>query len=259
MYAPDPRTSAEENGRAKQVHEMEKQLRLGIAVSKEEVEAYRKSKDVDPALLLPKTYWEYLDVFSRKEANELPPYRPYDHAIDLLPDKEPPYGPLYPMSRHQSEELLKELKSQLDKGFSRASRSPARRLSCSSRRPGGGLRFCVDYKGLNEITVKNRYPLPLITETLARLSRARIFSKLDIISAFDRLRVKEGDEWKTAFRTRYGLFEYLVMPFGLRNGPASFQHYINNTLREHLDVFCTAYLDDILIYSDNEARSHHAC
>ncbi|KAH0358992.1 hypothetical protein KCU65_g10159, partial [Aureobasidium melanogenum] len=219
-----------------------------------ELEAYRKSKDVDPALILPLQYHEYLDVFSRKDAKTLPPHRTYDHAIDLLPGKEPPYGPLYSMSRDESEELLRELKSQLDSGFIRASRSPAASPVLFVKKPGGGLRFCVDYRGLNAITVKNRYPLPLITETLARLSRAKKYTKLDIISAFNRLRIKEGDEWKTAFRTRYGLFEYLVMPFGLCNGPASFQNFINDTLREHLDVFCTAYLDDILIYSEDEAK-----
>jgi hypothetical protein len=156
------------------------------------------------------------------------------------------------MSRDESEELLRELKSQLDSGFIRASRSPAASPVLFVKKPGGGLRFCVDYRGLNAITVKNRYPLPLITETLARLSRARKYTKLDIISAFNRLRIKDGDEWKTAFRTRYGLFEYLIMPFGLCNGPASFQNFINDTLREYLDIFCTAYLDDILIYSETE-------
>ena len=220
-----------------------------------ELEAYRKSKDVDPALILPTQYHEYLDVFSRKDAKTLPPHRNYDHAIELLPGKEPPYGPLYSMSRDESEELLRELKSQLDSGFIRASRSPAASPVLFVKKPGGGLRFCVDYRGLNAITVKNRYPLPLITETLARLSRARKYTKLDIISAFNRLRIKDGDEWKTAFRTRYGLFEYLVMPFGLCNGPASFQNFINDTLREYLDVFCTAYLDDILIYSET-AEEH---
>ena len=100
------------------------------------------------------------------------------------------------------------------------------------KKPGGSLRFCVDYRGLNAVTVKNRYPLPLISETLNRLSRAKIFTKLDIISAFNRLRIREGDESLTAFRTRLGLFEYLVMPFSLYNGPASFQNYINDTLQE---------------------------
>ena len=84
-----------------------------------------------------------------------------------------------------------------------------------------------------------------------RLSKARIYTKLDIIYAFNRLRIAEGDEWLTAFRTRYGLFKYLVMPFGLANAPSLFQHFVNNTLRPYLDIFCTAYIDDILIYSDN--------
>ena len=146
------------------------------------------------------------------------------------------------------------LDDNLAKGFIRASRSHAASPVMFVEKPGGGLRFCVDYRGLNAVTIKNRYPLPLIAETLNRLSRAKIFTKLDIIAAFNRLRIKEGAEELTAFRTRFGLFEYLVMPFGLCNGPASFQHFINDTLREYLDDFCTAYLDDILIYSDVESE-----
>ena len=93
--------------------------------------------------------------------------------------------------------------------------------------------------------------MPLITETLYRLSQRVIYSKFDVIGAFNQLRIAKRDEWKTAFRTCYGLFEYVVLPFGLCNGPASFQHYINDTLRKYLDIFCTAYLDDILIYSNS--------
>ena len=96
--------------------------------------------------------------------------------------------------------------------------------------------------------------MPLILETLDRLSRAKVFTKLDIISAFNRLRIREGDEELIAFRTRFRLFEYLVIPFSLCNRPASFQYYINDTLREYLDDFYTAYLDDILIYSEIEAE-----
>ncbi|KAI1001084.1 hypothetical protein K3495_g7116 [Podosphaera aphanis] len=99
--------------------------------------------------------------------------------------------------------------------------------------------------------MKNRHSLPLIGETLNQLSKARYFTKLDIISAFNKLRIKEGDEWKAAFTCRYGLFEPLVLPFGLSNGPVSFQSYINHALHGLLDRFCTAYMDDILIYSDN--------
>src|SRR3984957_8747814 len=102
------------------------------------------------------------------------------------------------------------------------------------------------------MTIKSRYPIPLIGETLGRLTKAKIFTKLDIIHAFNRIRIKEGHEWLTAFNTRYGQFEYLVMPFGLCNAPGTFQSFINDSVREYLDVFCSAYLDDILIYSEDE-------
>ena len=162
------------------------------------------------------------------------------------------------MSQNELMVLRKYLDENLSKGFIRASTSPVASPVIFVRKPGGGLRFCVDYRALNAITVKNRYPIPLIQETLNRLSKAKYYTKLDIISAFNRLRIAKGDEWLTAFRTRYGLFEYLVMPFGLANAPSTFQHYVNDTLRPYLDVFCTAYIDDILIYSDNlsEHRKH---
>lgn len=207
---------------------------------------------------LPREYYEFLDVFSKKEADKLPPHHAYDHKIQLKEGAEPPFGPLYDMSRGELLVLREYLEENLGKGFIRASRSPAAAPVLFVRKPGGGLRFCVDYRALNAMTVKNRYPIPLIRETLDRLCRAKYYTKLDVIAAFNRLRIAEGDEWKTAFRTRYGLFEYLVMPFGLTNGPASFQHYINDALREYLDIFCTAYLDDILIYSNSlKEHKHH--
>jgi len=252
IYTRDPHACPAENQRRKNVYEINSQLRLSF--SQEELEEYRKNKDIDPKILLPERYHDCINTFRRAQSDKLPPHRVYDHAIDLVPGKLPPYGPLYNMTREENEELRKELDKQLSKGFIRSSKSQAASPVLFVKKPGGGLRFCVDYRGLNEITIKNRYPLPLISETLTRLSSAKIFTKLDIISAFNRLRIKDGDEWKTAFRTRFGLFEYLVLPFGLCNGPASFQNYINDILREFLDVFCTAYLDDILIYSDNETE-----
>ena len=107
----------------------------------------------------------------------------------------------------------------------------------------------MDYRGLNNLTIKNRYPLPLIGELLDRLAQAKPFTQLDLTSAYHRMRIKKGDEWKTAFQTRYGHFEYQVMPFGLSNAPASFQGYINKILTEKLDIFVIVYLDDILIYT----------
>jgi hypothetical protein len=116
----------------------------------------------------------------------------------------------------------------------------------------------VDYRGLNKITVKNRYPLPLIQENLDRFQAAKYFSKIDLRGDYNLIRIAAGEEWKTAFRTRYGLFEFLVMPFGLTNAPASFQQLMNEVLREFLDISVIVYLDDILIYSKTrEDHIHH--
>jgi hypothetical protein len=226
------------------------------AISIRDIEKALSLKEhIDPATKLPLEYHDLLDVFSKTDANTLPPRRPYDHKISLQPGEIPGYGPLYGMSQDELKVLKKYLDDNLKKGFIRASASPAASPVLFVKKPGGGLRFCVDYRALNAITVKNRYPLPLVTETLARLSKAQFFTKLDVIAAFNRLRMAEGDEWKTAFRTRYGLFEYNVVPFGLSNAPSAFQHFINDVLHEHLDEFCSAYIDDILIYS-NDLRSH---
>ena len=111
----------------------------------------------------------------------------------------------------------------------------------------------MDYRGLNAVTIKNRYLLPLITETLDRLSGAKIFLKLDLKDAYYRIWIKRGDEWKTAFRTRYGHFEYLVILFRLANAPATFQAYINRALIGLVDVTCVVYLDDILIFLETPA------
>ena len=119
------------------------------------------------------------------------------------------------------------------------------------------LRLYVDYRALNDITIKDRYPLPRIEETLNQVQGAKYFTRLDLRTAYNLIRIKKGDEWKTVFRTRYGLYEFLVMPLGLMTDPASCQRYVNNTLRECLDIFCMCYLYDILIYSKNLKEYHH--
>ncbi|KAI0995212.1 hypothetical protein K3495_g12971, partial [Podosphaera aphanis] len=205
----------------------------------------------DPKKLLPKHFHSHLSVFDAQSANLLPPHRTCDHKIELKNGTTAPSGPLYNMSVQELTVLRKFLQENLDKGFIRASSSPAASPVLFAKKPGGGLRFCVDYRALNAITIKNRYPLPLIQETLSRLSKAKFYTKLDVIAAFNQIRIAEGDEWLTAFNTRYGLFESLVMPFGLTNAPATFQARINEILRPFLDIFCTAYIDDVLIYSDN--------
>ena len=155
------------------------------------------------------------------------------------------------------ETLKAYIETNLANGFIRPSKSPAGAPILFDRKSDGFLRLCVNYRGLNNLTIKNRYPLPLIGESLDRLGRAKQFTQLDLTSAYHRMRIREGDEWKTAFRTRYGHFEYQVMPFGLTNAPASFQGYINKILAEKLDIFVIVYLDDILIYTDDDG-SHVA-
>jgi hypothetical protein len=144
------------------------------------------------------------------------------------------------------------LTDNLSKGFIINSKAPFASPVLFVRKADGSLQFCIDYYKLNAITKKNRYSLPLIDETLARLAKAKIFTKLDICQAFHRIYMSPESEKLTAFRTRYSLFQYKVLPFRLTNGLATFQGYINDTLRDLLDVICTAYLDDILIYSSDE-------
>jgi len=118
------------------------------------------------------------------------------------------------------------------------------------KKKDGKLRLCADYRALNEVTKKDRHPLPLISEALDRLGGAKYFNKLDIQDAYHNIRIREGDEWKTTFSTKLGTYEYLVMPFGLCNGPAAFKRSITEVLMEHLDMCCIVYLDYVLIYSN---------
>ena len=223
-----------------------------FSVTLEELEEVvnRKKQAADVYQLVPEHYHEFLHLFREEDARKLPPHRPYDHKIPLKPGTEPPFGLLYGMSHQQLQTLKDYVDENLSKGFIRHSSSPAGAPVLFVKKGDGSLRLCVDYCGLNEITIKNRYPLPLIQETLARLQKAKWYTKLDMRGAYNLLRMAEGEEWKTAFRTRYGHFEYTVMPFGLTNAPASFQHFVNDVLRKFLDRTGTAFLDDILIYSD---------
>ena len=210
--------------------------------------------------LLPPQYSEFQDVCEKKNADKLPPHRPYDCPIELLPGAEIPFGSIYSLSEPELKALKDYLDEDLKKGFIRPSTSPAGAPFFFVEKKDSSLRPCIDYRKLNDVTVKNRYPLPLISELLERLRAAKIFTKLDLRGAYNLVRIRPGDEWKTAFRTRYGHFEYLVMPFGLCNAPATFQHFINDVLRDMLDLFVVVYLDDILIFSENlEQHREHVC
>ncbi|GLB39530.1 putative coprinopsis cinerea okayama7 130 [Lyophyllum shimeji] len=207
--------------------------------------------------LVPEKYHSYLDVFDPVEVLKLPEHRPYDIAIDLEEGKTPPFGPIYSLAQDERQILFKYIEEQLQKGYIRRSTSSAASPILFIRRKTGDLRLCIDYRGLNAITKKNRYPLPLTADLLDRVQGCTTFTVLDLKNAFNLIRIKEGDEWKTAFRTHLGLFEYTVMPFGLTNAPATFQAFIQDALRDILDISVVVYLDDILIFS-RENQDHTA-
>ncbi|KAJ9511611.1 hypothetical protein QJQ45_007360 [Haematococcus lacustris] len=197
---------------------------------------------------------EHIEVFPK----ELPsvhdlPHRSVDHVIQLESGT-PPNRPVYRMSQEELDELKRQLDELLAKGYIRPSTSPFGSAVLFVRKKDGSLRLCVDYRALNQLTIKNRYPLPRIDDLLDQLAGARVFSKIDLKSGYHQIRVAEADIHKTAFRTRYGHYEYTVMPFGLCNAPATFQRLMNDIFRPHLDQFVLVYLDDILIYSRSEAE-----
>ena len=184
-----------------------------------------------------------------EEPTHLPDQRPRDHTIDLIPGAKPPQQRTYRMSPLELAEVERQLKEYLDKGWIRPSTSPFGAPILLVRKKDNSLRMCIDYRALNAISVKNRYPLPRIDELLDQLQGAKVFSALDLWSGYHQVRVAEEDIHKTAFRTRYGHFEFTVLPFGLTNAPATFMNIMNDTLREYLDKFVVVFLDDILIYS----------
>jgi hypothetical protein len=189
----------------------------------------------DIAERLPERYRRWASVFSEEEINRLPDHTEYDHKIQLVDEAQPPFGPICPLSEKELQALREYLRKELAAGKIRESKSPAGAPIIFVPKPDGSLRLCVDYRGPNRVTIKDRTPLPLMSELRERLGRATIFTKLDLKNGYNLIRIAEGDEWKTAFRTRYGLFEYLVMPFGLCNAPGTFQAMINKVLHDLLD------------------------
>ncbi len=214
-----------------------------------------------PEPTVPDAYEAYARVFSEADSESMPTHGPQDLAIELLYSKQPPRGPIYNLSEKELATLRDYLETQLRRGWIRPSKSPAGALVFFVPKKDGTLRLCVDFIGLNQITKKNCYPLPLISESIDHLGGARYFTELDIREAYHRLRIASGDEWKTAFRTRYGNYKYTVVLFSLINAPATSQGHINSVLCEYLDLFCIAYLDDIVVYSNSleEHTEHVQC
>jgi hypothetical protein len=200
---------------------------------------------------IPEEYHDFADVFSKGKADTLPPHRPYDLKIEIEEGASPPIGPMYSLSQSELATLREFIDEHLNIGFIRPSKSPHGAPILFVLKKDKSLRLCVDFRALNKITKKDRYPLPIVNDLLATAGKARIYTTIDLRHAYHLVRIAEGDEWKTAFRTRYGSFEWLVMPFGLTNAPATFQRFMNEIFADLLDVMVIVYLDDILIFSDN--------
>ncbi|KAJ9529794.1 hypothetical protein QJQ45_022194 [Haematococcus lacustris] len=192
---------------------------------------------------------EYADVFPSDLPHGLPPERSVDHRIELQQAKPPPARPIYNVSSSELAELKQQIGELLDKGFIRPSTSPYASGVLLVRKKDGSFRMCIDYRPLNRLTIKNKYPLPRLDTLLDRLHGAKVFSKQDLRQGYHQIRVAPEDIHKTAFRTRYGRFEFTVLPFGLCNAPATFQRLMNDVLHDLLDDCVLVYLDDILIFS----------
>ena len=216
----------------------------------------------DPAQYAPDWLMSIINAFNRQDAKTLLSHmKGIDHEINFVEGQtndDVPAMPLYQMSKDQLLVLRKTLTELLDNGFIRVSNLSAATPVIFVKKPGGGLRFYVDYRRLNEISRKDSYPIPHIDETLRTIAVAKYISKVDVISIFHRIRVKDGDEWKTAFNTRFGLYEWFVTTFGLIGAPATFQRYINWVLRDELDIYCSAYIDDVVIYNDTKKEHRSA-
>jgi hypothetical protein len=221
----------------------------GHRVSAAELSAAVRAESDSLTSVRAATLAAYRDVFPDALPDGLPPSREVDHRIELVPGSSPPSRPTIRLSATELAELKKQLIELEAAGFIRPSKSPFGAPILFVKKKDGTMRMCIDYRALNRITVKNSYPLPRVDELFDRLQGARYFSKIDLRSGYHQIRIAPEDVPKTAFRTRYGHYEFLVLPFGLTNAPATFMHLMHQALRPFLDECALVFLDDILIYS----------
>lgn len=200
--------------------------------------------------MVPVQYRDFAKVFSEEESHRLPEHKSWDHTIELIPEAKGWRAKVYPLGKNEQEELDKFLDENLKKGYIRPSKSPMASPFFFVKKKDGGLRPVQDYRRLNDITVKNSYPIPLISDLMDRLKGSRYYTKLDVRWGYNNVRIKDGDEYKAAFVTNRGLYEPTVMFFGLCNSPATFQNVMNDIFSDLVaEGKVTVYMDDILIFS----------
>jgi transposase InsO family protein len=227
------------------------------AIKQKDPEPSPPKPDPKPEDLVPKEYHKYLKTFSKKESERMPVRKPWDHAIDLKEDTfKPKKGRLIPLSPKEQEEVSEFVEDQLKKGYIRPSKSPQTSPVFFVPKKDGRKRMVQDYRYLNEHTVKNNYPLPLISQLVDKLKGAKWFTKIDLRWGYNNVRIKEGDEWKAAFVCHKGSFEPTVMYFGLCNSPATFQTMMNEIFSDMDDVM-VIYIDDLMIYTKTDNLEEH--
>jgi len=192
-------------------------------------------------------YRDHADIFRQEKINALPEHSKYDHRIDLIPKAKLPDRHIYPLSKKELDALWDYIREMEDHGNIRRSSSTICAPTLFVPKPDRMLLLCVNYRELNMITINNKYPLPLMSKLRSRLGKATIFTKLDLKNGYYVIRKAQGEEWKTAFKSRDGLYEYTLKPFGLCNAPSSFQSMINDVFHDMLDVGVITYMDNILI------------
>ena len=208
--------------------------------------------------VLPEKYSDFSDIFDKVRADKLPCHSEYDLAIETEKGKQPPFGLTYNHSQLELEVFCKYINKILEKRFIVPSKLPAEAPVLFTKKKNGKLYLCVDYRSLNAITKKNKHPLSLMQTLFDFLGRKKRYTKLDIISTYHALRICAGNEWKTAFKYKYGHFEYCIVFFELINAPAAFQAYINLALCKYINQFVVAYLNNIVVYLDtNKEYTQH--